>query len=219
MEYTTTYRIVTRTYGIYQKESAKKDAKAAEKRKGKFKIPDAHKERMSRMKMREQTDMPGLAAMEEKIGASTAQGLTAYKEMGNQASFGNMIQQSIQKQNRIYADLGIKAAQYKLDRQLDVDKGLGETASYEEKRQDIRRQELDAKIADARTRQQAGEQNIAGGAQLTATSVGGKLTGGEGSRTGGGDNRTETQAQNDWGEIDKEGQDAILKYSRYGKFG
>ncbi len=182
----------TAAYGVYQSQSAKKEAKKEKARadiEGKAtqaEIDASMKERMGRVRQREMTSMPGQELMEQKIGASTASGLTAYKEMGNQANFQNMIQQSIRQQNQQYADIGIKAAQYKLDRSLDVDEALMDKAGMTARRQAMEQQRSDAEMARLRERQQAGEQNIAGGAQLGAQGAFGAAgSGGEGGRVKG----------------------------------
>jgi hypothetical protein len=190
-------------YGIYQSATADTDVPQP-----RYKIPKAHKERMSRLRAREAlgSEMPGQQLMEQKIGAARASTITAYKEMGDQASFQDYLAQSMQMQQDKLADIGIKAAQYRLDRAKDVDEGLLVMAGEQEKVQRRDMEIAQAKLAEGLAQKEAGMQNITGGAQMAAgglsktlsngdTTTGGnqKTTGGNGTGTGAGQKTSQTQ--------------------------
>jgi len=167
----------TAAYGIYQSvegdKKAKKATAALKAETAKDPIPQAQKERLQRLKGREQTEMPGLSTIKEDIGASTSKGLSSFKEMGNQANFQDFIAQSIQHEQDQYANLGIEAARYKLDRSKDVDAALSQSASYQDQQRQDKLGLYAADLASGEAKKGAGTQNIIQGSTTAASSLAG----------------------------------------------
>jgi len=169
----------TVVYGGIQtaKGSAKanKAREALEADSNKDPIPEAHKERLRRLRDRESMSLPGQSKIEQDIGASTAQGITAFKEMGNQANFQDFISQSVQNEQDQLRNLGIEAAEFKIARQQDVDEALRESADYETAQRQRERELLEADLASGEAQKGAGTQNIISGGLSAATSIAGGI--------------------------------------------
>lgn len=163
----------TTAYGMYQSNKGDKQADKAraalETDANRDPIPRSHQERLRRLKDREQMGMPGQGAMEERIGASTSEGVTSFKEMGNQANFQDFIAQSIQNEQDQYVNIGIEAARYKLGRAQEVDDALATSAAYEEGQRNKQTSLLEADLASGEAKKGAGTQNIITGLTSAAT--------------------------------------------------
>lgn len=147
----------------------------------------AYEQRMAKLKTREgsiSTVMPGQGRMEEKIGGATSGGITAMREVGNQATFGNTVAQFVQQEQDKLADIGIAAATRK-DRlqgeafdattQAMKDKE-GYLLDFAKEREARKYDKATGKIAEKSALTGAAMQNVSGmvdtGASLAATYYG-----------------------------------------------
>lgn len=135
-----------------------------EKEQPKFQTPSGYAERSKRVRSREAMGgtVPGQDLIEQNISASTSQGIEAYKEAGNQANLQEMIAQSVQNEQSKYAELGVKAAQIKEQRALDVDKVIKEGEEYDVMGQKREMELAEAQEAERLAKKGAGMQNITG---------------------------------------------------------
>ena len=111
--------------GLYQKHKADKmkvDDSAEKAAIGN--MVNNQKELIKRSKVRETSGMPGQERTEAKIGASTANAVEQYKQLGNQAGYQDFLNQALQIENQKLADLGSESAQYSLNRSKDVDSAI-----------------------------------------------------------------------------------------------
>ena len=144
-----------------------------------FSVPEAYQERMKRLKMRETTagSLPGQDLLENKIGASTAKGITAMRESGNQANFQNMIARSIQSEQDKLADIGIRAAVRKDELARETDEGIADLEGYQIQAQERKFEKEKAKLAEKQALEGAGVKNITSSGDTGAqagSSFGGK---------------------------------------------
>lgn len=157
--------------GIYQAvKGSKIDAAQSD-----FQIPEAYKDRMERLRMREATAgrLPGQDLIESQIGASTAQGITAAREMGNQANFANMIARSIQAEQDKLANVGIRAAMRRDELARETDAGIRDLEGYQLAQQQRRFEKEEGRLAERQALIGAGIQNIAGTADVIASAAAG----------------------------------------------
>lgn len=173
----------TAIYGGVKAHKAGKKAKAAEKKAlaNANKIPEAQKERLARLKGEENTEMPGQEEIRQDLNASQSQNINALKEVGNQADFQNQLALSMSNQQDKLIGLGIKSAEYKLDRKADVNDALADMAGLQSGNIDREREINDSVIARHRADQGAGQQTmISGMTSAASTGVGAMGKGGSG---------------------------------------
>jgi len=129
------------------------------------------KKLISRAKNREAmgSEMPGMSRAEESLGSSTAQFAERYREMGNQAGYQDFLNQALQMEQQKLADLGVKNAQFQLERSKDVDDAIGGMNNIYARQFGRGAQSTDQQRADIAAQKQTAAGNISGGIQGAAT--------------------------------------------------
>lgn len=146
------------------------------------------KKLIGRAKMREAMggEMPGMSTAEAKLGASTAQAVEDYREMGSQAGYQDFLNKALQREQEQIANLSTQGAQYKLDRSLAVDEAIGGMQDIYGMQFRRGAQQADRQAEDIAAQKATAAQNIAGGF-TTAASAGMMMAGkGKGGRGRGG---------------------------------
>ena len=130
---------------------------------------------------------PGLERAEEKMMASAASQGRAFREMGNQASYQDFLNQSLYGISSQLADLGVKQDQWAYDKSLAVDEAIAGMKDIYAGEAGLAGEQYAAKLAQREAMKGAGIQNIAGGLTSAASSAAmfGSAGGGAGARTAG----------------------------------
>lgn len=154
--------------GLWQSQKANKmKADDSGEKAAMAKIEANQKQLIGRAKMREAIggEMPGQSALESKIGASTAQSVQKFQEMGNQAGYQDFLNQALQREQETLATLGVESAKYKLDRSLAVDEAVGGMQNV-----------YGMQYQSAMDKRKAREQEIAAAKGVAASNITGGLT-------------------------------------------
>ena len=114
-------------------------------------------------------EMPGTSRTEEAIGSKTAQEAERYREMGNQAGYQDYLNQALQMEQQTLANLGVKNAEFQLERSKDVDNAIGGMNNIYSRQFARGAQSSDQQRADIAGQKQTAAGNIAGGIQGFAT--------------------------------------------------
>jgi len=129
------------------------------------------KKLISRAKNREAMggEMPGMSRAEEALGSKTAQFAERYREMGNQAGYQDYLNQALQMEQQKLADLGVKSAQFQLERSKDVDNAIAGMNNIYARQFGRGAQSTDQQRANIENQRRTAAGNIAGGIQGAAT--------------------------------------------------
>jgi len=152
-------------YGAYQKNKASKMNPDDSKARAALEAKEANqKQLISRAKTRDalSTERPGTSRAEAEIGASTANAIGQYKELGNQSGYQDFLNKALQTEQDTLAGIATDNAMYKDRNSLAVDEAIGGMQGVYDSKYQHGMNEYEGDLANKLALSGAGDRNIMG---------------------------------------------------------